>query len=177
MRKLRLKNTEQYFENYSAGEDQKLDLNSSNLRSGFPGSSAGKESFCNAGDPSSIPGSGRSPGEERGCLLQYSWASLVAQMVKNSPAIWETWVGSLGLEHPLEEGMATNSSILAWRIPMDREAWWATVHGFAVGHDWATEYRTQHNLCSEFKLIIFIKYGITLLISLIPPNKQMKKCD
>ena len=50
-------------------------------------------------------------------------------MVKNSPAIWETWVGSLGLEHPLEEGMATNSSILAWRIPMDREAWWATVHG------------------------------------------------
>ena len=61
---------------------------------------SGKESFCNAGDPSSIPGSGRSPGEERGCLLQYSRASLVAQMVKDSPAIWETWVGSLGLEDP-----------------------------------------------------------------------------
>ena len=100
MRKLRLRNTEQHSENYSAGEDQKLDLNSSNLHSGFPGSSAGKESFCNAGDPSLIPGSGRSPGEERGCLLQYSRASLVAQMVKDSPAIWETWVGSLGLEDP-----------------------------------------------------------------------------
>ena len=55
--------------------------------------------------------------------------SLVAQMVKNPPAIWETWVRSLGWENPLEEGMATYSSILAWRIPMDREAWWATVHG------------------------------------------------
>ena len=92
MRKLRLRNTEQHSENYSAGKDQKLDLNSSNLGSVFPGSSDGIESFCNAGDPSSIPGSGRSPLEERGCLPQYSWASLVAQMVKNSPAVWETWV-------------------------------------------------------------------------------------
>ena len=50
-----------------------------------------------------------------------SWASLVAQMVKNLPALWETWVRSLGWEDPLEEGMATHSSILAWRIPMDRE--------------------------------------------------------
>ena len=58
---------------------------------GFPGSSTGKESACNAGDPSSIPGSGRSPGEGIGYLLQYSWASLVAQMVKNPPAMWETW--------------------------------------------------------------------------------------
>ena len=58
----------------------------------FPGGSAGKESACNAGDPSSIPGSGRSAGEWIGCPLQYSWASLVAQLVKNPPAIWETRV-------------------------------------------------------------------------------------
>ena len=55
-----------------------------------------------------------------------SGASLVAQMVKNLPAMQETWVPSLGWEDPLEEGMATHSSILAWRIPMDRGAWWAT---------------------------------------------------
>ena len=55
-------------------------------------------------------------------------SSLVAQMVMNPPAVEETWVQSLGWEDPLEEGMATHSSILAWRIPMDREAWWATVH-------------------------------------------------
>ena len=50
-------------------------------------------------------------------------------MVKNPPAIWETWVQSLGWEDPLEEDMATHSSILACRIPMDRGGWWATVHG------------------------------------------------
>ena len=55
----------------------------------------------------------------------------MAQIVKNSPAMWETWVLSLGWEDPVEEGMATHSSILAWRIPMDREARWATVHGAA----------------------------------------------
>ena len=54
------------------------------------------------------------------------WASLVAQMVKDPPAMQDTWVQSLGGEDPLEEGMATHSSILAWRIPMDRIAWWAT---------------------------------------------------
>ena len=63
--------------------------------------------------------------------LQYSWASLVAQMVKNPPAMQETWVRSLSWEDPLEEGMATHSSILAWRMPMDRGAWWAAVHGVA----------------------------------------------
>ena len=57
------------------------------------------------------------------------WASLVAQMVKNPPVMQETWVQSLGWEDPLGEGMATHSSILAWKIPMDRGAWWATVHG------------------------------------------------
>ena len=62
---------------------------------GFPGSSAGKESPCNAGDTSLIPGSGSSPGEGIGYPLQYCWAFLVAQMVKNSPAMWETWVGKV----------------------------------------------------------------------------------
>ena len=57
--------------------------------------------------------------------------SLVAQMVENLPVMWETWVQSLGWEDPLEEGMATHSSILAWGIPMDRGAWWATVQRVA----------------------------------------------
>ena len=96
---------------------------------GLPGSSAGKESACNSGDPSSIPGLGRFPGAGIGYPLQCSWASLVAQMVKNPPAMWETWVQSLGWEDPLEEDTATHSSILAWRSHMDRGAWRATVHG------------------------------------------------
>ena len=70
---------------------------------GFPGSSAGKEYTYNAGDPSSIPGLGRSPGEGIGYPLQYSWASLVAQLVKKLPAMQETWVQSLHLEDPLEK--------------------------------------------------------------------------
>ena len=79
---------------------------------GFPGDSAGKESACNAGDPGSIPGSGRSPGEGIGYPLQYSWDSIVVQLVKNLPAMWETGVLSLGWKDSLEQGMATRSSIL-----------------------------------------------------------------
>ena len=101
-----------------------------------PGSSAGKESACNVGDPNSIPGLGQSPGEGIGYPLQYYWASLVAQMVKNPPIIWETWVQSMDLEDPQEEGMVTQSKILAWRLAMDRGAWKATVHGLQrFGHD------------------------------------------
>ena len=73
---------------------------------GFPDISVGKESVCNAGDPSSIPGSGRSSREGRGYALQYSWASLMAQLVKNPPEMWETWVQFLGGEDPLEKGKA-----------------------------------------------------------------------
>ena len=80
---------------------------------GFPDSSVGKESTCNAGDAGSIPGLGRSPGEGIGYPLWYSWASLVAQLVKNPPAMQETWVRYLGWEDPLEKGKATHSSILA----------------------------------------------------------------
>ena len=83
----------------------------------FPHSSVGKESICNAGDPGSISGLGSSPGEGIGYPLQYFWASLVAQLVKNPPAMQGTWVRSLGWEDPLEKGKATHSSILAWRSP------------------------------------------------------------
>ena len=80
-----------------------------------------------------IPGLGSSLGEEIGYPIQYTWASLVVQMVKKLPAMGETWVQSLGWEDTLEEGMATHSSILAWRIPMDRGTWRATVHGVTKG--------------------------------------------
>ena len=76
----------------------------------FPDSSVGKESTCNAGDPGSTPGSGRSTGKGIGDPLQYSWASLVAQLVKNSPAMQETWVQSLGWEDSLEKGIPLKNS-------------------------------------------------------------------
>ena len=90
---------------------------------GFPHSSVGKESTCNVGDSGSIPGSGRSLGEGIGYLLQYSWAPLAAQAIKNLPTVQETWVRSLGWEDYLEEGMATHSSNLVWRVPIDRAGW------------------------------------------------------
>ena len=79
----------------------------------FLGGSAGKESTCNAGDPGSIPGLGRSTGEGIGYPFQSSWASLVAQLVKNPPAVRVTWVRLLGWEDPLEKGKAAHSSTLA----------------------------------------------------------------
>ena len=87
------------------------------LTQGFPDSSVGKESACNAGDPGLIPGSGRSAGEGIGYPFQYSWASLAVQLVKNLSENQETWVPSLGQENPLKKGKATHSNILAWRIP------------------------------------------------------------
>ena len=95
------------------------------LVSSFPDSSVGKEYTCNAGDPGLIPGLERFAGEGIGYPLQYSWASLVAHLVKNLSAMRETWVQSLGWEDPLEKGKAVHSSILAWRIP------WTVVHGIA----------------------------------------------
>ena len=97
----------------------------------FPGSSAGKEFACNAGEPSLIPGSGRSTGEGTGYPLQYPWASLVVQLVKNPPAMQEPWVQSLGWEDPLEKGKATHSSILAWRISWTIQS----MESQRVGHD------------------------------------------
>ena len=81
-----------------------INFNYSILLQGFSGSSAGKESTCIAGDPGLIPGLGRSSGKGIGYPLQYSWASLVAQLVKNLPERRETWVQSLGQEDPLEKG-------------------------------------------------------------------------
>ena len=104
-------------------------LSSLEFALGFPESSVGKESACNAEDPSSIPGLGRCAGEEIDYPLQYSWAFLVAQLVKDLPGMRETWVWKDPWEDPLEKGKATRSSILAWRSPMGSQR---------VGHDWAT---------------------------------------
>ena len=93
------------------------------LGRGFSDSSVGKESTCNVGYLSSIPGSGRYPGEGIDYPLQYTWVSLVAQLVKNLPTMPETWVRYLGWEDPLEKRKATHSS---------------TVHG-------VTKIRTQLN--------------------------------
>ena len=95
---------------------------------GFPDSSAGIESACNAGDCGLIPGSGRSPGEGIGYPFQYSWVSLVAQLVKNPPVMQETLVQFLGQEDPLEKGYATHSSILGLplRLVKNPPAMWET---------------------------------------------------
>ena len=73
-------------------------------------------------------------------------ASLVAQMVKNLPSMQENWLWSLGQEDPLEKGMATHSGFLAWKNPMDRGAWRATVHGFAKSWTWLNGFSTSWNL-------------------------------
>ena len=97
-------------------------------------------SFSNVGDPGSIPGLGISPGEGIGYPLQYSWASLVAQLIKNLPAMGETWVQSLDWEDPLEKGIATHSSILAWKIPRTEEPVRLQYMGSQrVRHDLATK--------------------------------------
>ena len=97
---------------------QSLDsiFKSYNLYQGFPHSSVGKESACNAEYPSSSPWSGTSVGEEIGYPPQYSWASLVAKLIKNPTAMQETWVWSLGWEDTMEKGKAIHSSVLTWRI-------------------------------------------------------------
>ena len=107
------------------------------LSRGSPGSSAGKES-CNAGDPVRFLGWEEGFLEEViGCPLQYTWASLVSQLVKNPPAVWATWIPSLGLEDPLEESMATPLQVF-----LPGESPWTEVPGGLqsmglqrVGHD------------------------------------------
>ena len=93
--------------------------------------------------PGSVPESGSSPGEGIGYPLWHSWAFLVAQTVKNLATTRETWVRSLGWEDPLEEGMATHSSIITWRIPWTEEPGGLQPMGLhRVGHDWATKHST-----------------------------------
>ena len=109
------------------------------LKDSFPHSSVGKEPACNAGDPSSIPGSGSSAGEGIGYPRQYSWTSLVAQLVKNPHTVRETWIQSLGWEDLLEKE----------RLPTP-VFWPGESHGQSmglqrVGHDWAT-FTEQHQL-------------------------------
>ena len=102
------------------------------LPEGFPDSSVGKESICNTRDPCLIPGSGRSTGEGIDYPVQYSWACLVAELVKNLPAMQETWFWFLGQEHPLEKEMALFHWTLQYSClenSMDRGAWRGTVHG------------------------------------------------
>ena len=91
-----------------------------------------------------------------GYQLQYSRASLVAQIVKNPPAMWETWVWYLGREDPLEEHMATHSSFLAWRIPMDRGAWQAVVHGVTKSWTWLS-----HKAHTQWGLMVMsVGFGV-----------------
>ena len=97
-----------------------------------PGGSAGKESTCDAGDSALIPASGRFPGEGIGYSLQYSWASLVAQLVKNLPAMWETWVWSLDCEDPLEKGKATPLQYSGLENSLQ------SMGSQRVRHDWVT---------------------------------------
>ena len=111
--------------------------------SGFPHSSIGKESTCHAGDPSLIPGSGRSAGEEIGYPLQYSWASLVAQLVNSPSAKRDTWVWSLGWEDPLEKRKATHSSILTWRTQWGHEELDMTI--WAAAHQASLAYTVSQN--------------------------------
>ena len=95
-----------------------------------------KDDSCHAGDSGSIPGLGRPAGEGVGCPLQYSWALLVAQLVKNLPTMQETWVQSLDWEGPLEKEMATHSSILAWEMLWTEEPNRQQSMGLKrVGHD------------------------------------------
>ena len=109
----------------------------------LPDSSVGKEPVCNARDPGWIPGLGRSNGEGIGYPLQYSWASLVAQLVENPPAMWETWVRSLGWEDPLEKGTSHPLQYSGLENSMD-----CIFHEVAKSQTWL----------SDFHLYLLIPY-------------------
>ena len=145
---------------------------------GLPCGSAGKDSVCSAGDLGLILGLGRSPGEGKGYPLQYSglknsmdytssWGhkeldtteqlkkkrkKKVAQTVKNPITMREIWVQTLGWENPLEKGMATNSSILAWRIPWTEEP--GRLWSQRVAHNWGTN--TFHTISGLFLLLLLL---------------------
>ena len=123
-----------------------------------PHSSVGKESACNARDPGLIPGLERATGEGISYPLQYSWASVVAQLVKN-PAMGETWVWSLGWEDPLEKGKVTHFSILAWRIP------WTipSMRSQRVRHNWATFTALSVFNTYQFPSVLNTCFNITFL--------------
>ena len=117
------------------------------------GSSAVKESACNAGDLSLILGSGRSPGEGIGYPLQHSWASFVAQLVKNPAAMRETCLGSIpGLGRSLGEGNCYPLQYSCLENPMDRGAWQATVHGVAKSWTWLSDLTLFEDTLTSFKI-------------------------
>ena len=116
------------------------------LYPGFPDSSVGKESTCNAGDPGSIPGLARSYGEGISYPLWYSWVSLMAQLVKNLPAMQDPWVGEI----PWNKGKATHSGIVAWRIP------WTTVLGDAKSQTQLTDF--CFTLLEQLRIFIVLMY-------------------
>ena len=110
-------------------------------------------SWENSPGMQTTPGLVRSPGEGIGNPLQYSWASLVAQMVKYLPAMQHTWVQSLSWEDPLQEGMATHSSILAWEIPWtENPGGLQSIRSQRIGHDWAAK--------QQQRLVWTIKKGV-----------------
>ena len=139
-------------DNYKGCRQYNIKINIKlNVKQGFSDSSVDKESVCNAGDPSSIPEQGRSPGEGIGYAFQYSWASLVAQLGKNMPAMPETWVQSLCWEDPLEKEKATHSSIQAQRIP------WTIVHGVPKSRIRLSDFHF-HFFLGHMKLVHFPEY-------------------
>ena len=104
------------------------------------------ESACTGGDPSSIPGLRRSAGEGIGYPLQYSWASLVAQMVKKPPAMQEIGVLIPGLWRSPGGGHGNPLQCSRLENPMDRGAWWATVHGVTQSRAWLSDLHFHFNL-------------------------------
>ena len=146
---------------------------------GFPHSSVGKESVCNAGDPSSIPGSGRSAGEQIGCLLQYSQASLVAHLVMNLPAMWKTWVWSLGWEDHLEKEDGYPLLYSGLENSMDCSPWGHKELDMTerlLLHFTSLPYFLflLHFLFIFFILLLSMSYLSTLSLSQIWPNKVLK---
>ena len=110
----------------------------------FPSSSAGKESTCDAGDPGLIPVSGRSPREGTGYPLPYSWASLVAQMIKNLPAMRETWVQSLVGKFPWRRAWQPTLLFFPGKSPWTEEPGrLPSMELQRVGHDWVTKHTTH----------------------------------
>ena len=133
----------------------------------FPGSSDNEDSACNVGDLGSVTGLGRFPAEGIGHPLQYSWASLAAQTMKNLPVMWETLVESLGWEDSLEESMATHSSILAWRIPWTEEPGGLQSMGSQKArHNWGTKHVHVHTHTHTHTRGMSIR---AVCYSLIPP--------
>ena len=124
--------------------------------------SAGKESACNAGDPDSIPGLGRSAGEGIGYPFQY-WASLVAQLVKNPPAMRETWVWSLAWKDPLAKGEATHPQYSGLENSMDYSLWALRV---------ARASRTQLSDFDFQSTLVFSVFSTEKAFSLFPPAQM-----